>query len=132
MALEIVLLVAAGAANGLKDASALNRFKTPYFNKKESWRFKYAQPLQKGNHWYYFNLYKPPYKEAFPLSATALVFLTDFWHLTQFVTNTALIAIIALHLPFTFEPAWLGFLIKLSACKLVYLIPFQVVFSIVK
>jgi len=132
MVVKIALLIIAGVANALKDVSALNHFATPYFNKKDSWRFKYAQPLQKGKHWYYFGMYQPPYKESFPLSATALVFLTDFWHLAQFVTNTALVAIIALHLPFTFEPAWLGFLIKLSACKLVYLIPFQVVFASVK
>lgn len=35
-------------------------------------------------HWWYFGLYTPKFPEKFPFSTTALVFLTDKWHRTQF------------------------------------------------
>ncbi|MCH9621046.1 MAG: hypothetical protein S4CHLAM20_04600 [Chlamydiia bacterium] len=80
-----------GSVNGIKDKSALNLFKRPYWNKGEGWKYKWK--LDKSNRtslstrkeWYYLWLYKPLFKESFPYSSTALVFITDGWHLLQFI-----------------------------------------------
>lgn len=38
-----------------------------------------------GKQWWYFGLYTPKYMERFPYSSTILVFLTDAFHLFQFL-----------------------------------------------
>lgn len=62
----------------------------------DSWRRKYKSRMGKDvprgsfdfidapSTWYY-NLFKIKYKEKFPLSATLLVWTTDFYHLSQFL-----------------------------------------------
>jgi hypothetical protein len=72
---------------------------TDFFG-SESWKRKYSRdifenPRTAPDTWYYriFNL---KYKEAFPLSATLLVFLTDAIHLFQFIAFQSLFAAIAL------------------------------------
>lgn len=49
--------------------------------KKYKWDFV---PVDAPNNWYY-RFFKIKYKERFPLSATALVFLTDGYHFCQFL-----------------------------------------------
>lgn len=54
--------------------------------KYESWKRSgiVIDKVQAPNTWYY-RFFKIKYKERFPLSATLLVFLTDGYHLTQFL-----------------------------------------------
>lgn len=91
----IFLIILSGIFKGLMDFEA--------HENSESWKNKYAKGLlPSGKPWYYFNLYKPKYKEAFPFSATFLVSLTDLWHFYQITCFLFLhIAIIlACELPF--------------------------------
>ena len=44
--------------------------------------------------WYYFGMYKPEYKERFPFSTTALVALTDRWHLGNLIQTTFTLGIL--------------------------------------
>jgi hypothetical protein len=81
-----VCLVLAGLFKGRLDATANTGKKT------DSWKNKYELddngtplPTESKNHWWYYGLYKPNYAERFPLSSTALVFLTDDWHKYQFI-----------------------------------------------
>jgi len=81
-----VCLVIAGLFKGRLDATADTGKKT------DSWKNKYELdtngtplPTESKNHWWYYGLYKPNYAERFPLSSTALVFLTDDWHKYQFI-----------------------------------------------
>jgi hypothetical protein len=80
-----ILLVISFLFKAVMDMSAKDYFSNPFWNKTQSWQNKYAFPLIRNyKHWYYFDLIKPIYKERFPFSATALVFVTDGWHLAQF------------------------------------------------
>lgn len=66
-----------------------------YFDPKESWKNKYKDLedyakiswYKFGYHWYYFGLHSPLYREAFPLSSTLLVFLTDAFHLSKWAMS---------------------------------------------
>lgn len=65
---------------------------------EQSWRRKYASnnglldlPL---SNWYY-DLFKIPYLERFPLSATLLVFLTDGYHLMTLFMQLSIFAAIS-------------------------------------
>jgi hypothetical protein len=67
---------------------------------KESWLRKYKLdhinrpiPAKKS---LYNKVFKLKYQERFPLSATLLVFLTDGYHLTQFIAVNSLLLEIAL------------------------------------
>ncbi len=91
----IMLLIISFAAKGIMDTSSKDGFTKSYWNKTQSWQYKYAVPLQPNpKHWYYFGIIKPGYKEKFPFSSTVLVALTDGWHLFQFIfLNTIIIAL---------------------------------------
>jgi len=67
----ISLIVLAGVFKALMDFSSEDRFTNPRLNKSTGWTFKWRN----GD---------PSQGEAFPLSSTVLVFLTDGWHLFQF------------------------------------------------
>jgi len=93
MIVVYILTFIIGCINGLKDKSALNWFKKSWWNKGDGWRNKWSwinsaedvrMPLRKSPQ-YYLGLYNPGFKESFPYSSTALVFLTDGWHLLQFI-----------------------------------------------
>ena len=84
------LFVIAFYKKGRMDKSAKGGFtyydSDKYKNKSKSWGNKYFQPLEKYKpKWYYLGIIKPLYKERFPFSTTSLVFLTDYWHLNQFL-----------------------------------------------
>lgn len=54
--------------------------------KKLDWQNKYDLTKPNTyNHWWYLGFYQPKYVEKFPFSSTALVFLTDRWHMSQFI-----------------------------------------------
>lgn len=83
------IILLAAAFNGHMDHLM---FHDSQYNPAETWKNKYAKdaegaliPLTKSP-WYYLGLYKPAYKEAFPLSTTALVSLTDPWHRSKAIS----------------------------------------------
>jgi hypothetical protein len=80
MATLILLLIIAGLAKAWSDALSDEEIK------ENDWHNKYdfTKPGE-FNHWWYFGLYKPKYPEKFPFSSTILVFITDRWHLSQFI-----------------------------------------------
>lgn len=70
----------------------------------ESWKRKYKKhpasndvifltlpPIEKGIWGWYYKFFGIKYRERFPLSATVLVFLTDGYHLVQFVMIKAIL-----------------------------------------
>lgn len=84
----IILLIISFYAKGRMDLSGADLFKweNNWKNRSESWAKKYSRKLEPSPYlWYYLFLYKPKYKERFPYSTTALVWLTDYWHFTQFI-----------------------------------------------
>lgn len=86
--ISVLLLSISMIAKGLMDKSGANKFKgrSVFKNRSESWSNKYTYPLVHGyKHWYYFGIFNPKYKEAFPYSTTLFVALTDYWHKMQFV-----------------------------------------------
>ncbi len=100
---HIVIWTIIGAVNGLKDKSALNVFRKSYWNKGQSWTYKWKVNefglvvCNREKKWYYLWLYAPPFKERFPYSSTMLVFLTDGWHLLQFIQFKLAILSVVLH-----------------------------------
>ena len=89
--ISLLLLFIAGIFDAARDlisfryAQSIFYKLNPYFwDPERSWKNKYRMPFEKGEPlWYYFNLYTPMFKEKFPYSTTALVFLTDAWHLLK-------------------------------------------------
>ena len=67
----LILIAISGLFKGLMDKSSENRFKKDWYNKSKSW----------GNKWK--TIY--PTKERFWGSSRWFVFLTDGWHLFQFL-----------------------------------------------
>jgi len=104
--IDIILLgIAAACWAVCSHYTFQNRVRKPYsFWGTESWVRKYdhirpyaserAVILAAPDNWYY-RLFKIKYKERFPLSATALVFVTDGYHLTQWIMIKAICGAIA-------------------------------------
>jgi len=100
--LAALCLYWAGVCNGMMDATQFHYSKTVFADKTRhsqqfwdpsiSWKNKYR------------NL-DPKQGEAFPLASTALVFLTDGWHLFKFGMLKGFILAVVLMLPFS---AYLG------------------------
>jgi hypothetical protein len=89
---SLLLLALGGISKSFMDLSSENNMplKGYYWNKSESWKSKWKthnghMPVlaEKGDNWWYLRIINPRYKEKFPFSSTALVFATDFWHLSQ-------------------------------------------------
>lgn len=97
----VIFLYVGFIFKGKMDWSGANKFELDerYKNRNNSWTNKYKVPLEPYvPKWYYgafdFKLFgkrfkfngieKPLYREKFIWSSTALVFLTDYWHMTQF------------------------------------------------
>lgn len=96
-----ILLVFAFVAKAVMDISAKDGFKNDFWNKSESWQNKYQFPLIKNyKHWYYFGLIKPIYKEWFPFSSTALVWVTDGWHLSQMIFLNCMFVALAINMDY--------------------------------
>jgi len=89
-------LLVAGLSNGLMDSLQFhyhesipgrNGWNAEFWNPQHSWRYKYARDahnrLQSAPDNWYYNTFNLSYKERFPLSATALAWTTDAWHLAK-------------------------------------------------
>lgn len=94
----ISLLFLAGMAKAYSDALADEHIKS------SEWKRKYDLTKPVGKEWWYLGLYKPANAEKFPLSTTVLVFLTDRWHLSQFIMLRCFYTIIAITL---FQKLWI-------------------------
>lgn len=89
----------------------------------QSWVRKYKhcnRIVVKAPNNIYYRLFKIEYKEKFPLSATALVFLTDGFHLLQFIAIHAGI--------FALSSNWIDFAIYSG----LYHLTFNIWFTILK
>ena len=120
LAISILLLLVSFYAKGKMDLSGAEKFtgKNMYKNRSESWTGKYSYKLEPSPYlWYYLFLYKPKYKERFPYSTTALVFLTDYWHFMQFIFLNCLFAGFCLLLPYP--------IYSFIVVRLIYLISFN-------
>lgn len=95
---NIILIAIAAACWALMSHYTFhNRVKDPYsFWGEESWKRKYKREgmnattndpyrLYAAPDTWYYRFFKINYRERFPLSATVLVFLTDGYHLVQWV-----------------------------------------------
>ena len=99
--ITIVLLVLSGVFKAVMDLSSEHRFREEFWNKNESWHLKWKTDNNfnltgSGKHWWYFGLHRTRYDERFPYSSTILVFLTDGWHLFQFLFLSCLELAIAI------------------------------------
>jgi hypothetical protein len=93
MGFIILLLIVAGICKAWADALADEEMK------ELDWTNKYDFTKSgMSNHWWYFGLHKPSYPEKFPFSSTVLVFLTDRWHMSQFMMLRCFYLAIALSL----------------------------------
>jgi len=93
MATLVFLLIVAGLAKAWSDALSDEELK------ELEWCNKYDFTKSgESKHWWYFGLYKPKFPEKFPFSSTMLVFLTDKWHLSQFIMLRSFYTAIAISL----------------------------------
>ena len=136
MIVVVVLVAIAGAANAVMDKLVFHYNKSifsklPSWNPNESWKNKWKLDSE-GN--------PIPGKERFPLSSTALVFLTDAWHFFQFVMLSAFTIAILIYDPSILHktpllpnsPFWNSILftaIEFGVLKIVFGVTFELFFS---
>ena len=116
--LSSLYVILAGMSNSFMDLSSENRFPDNRYNKSKgdsNDENKWQQPRVKldKSPWYYFKMHKLEYKEAYPYSSTALVWMTDAWHKYQFYMITCFCLAIIFYTPlFSFvaltKIAWLN------------------------
>lgn len=91
--LALLLLALSGYCVGAQDDELFNRKYTTSRDRRNKYAEDERGALIPAPGGWYYKLFKLKYKERFPLSATALVWLTDRWHmwksLGQFCTRTA-------------------------------------------
>lgn len=117
-----VCLLIAFYYKGRLDKSSDGKFILLSKNKANTDENKYAFPLTPYTPvWYYFSLFKPAYKEIFPFSSTALAFLTDYWHWTQFRYLQGMFVAISLGMAYNLK----SFLIIYLIIHLLYAIGFN-------
>lgn len=115
--LTIALILVAAISNVLMDLSSEGRLYSKnvnlyrWLNKELSWRLKYEKQ-------------DPRWGEKFPGSTTVFVFLTDGWHLFQFIFHTCWQMAIAIHI----DRWFIAFVI----IKIVFSLSFQLVYSRIK
>lgn len=97
MATLVLLLIIAGLAKAWSDSLADEELKELEWCKK----YDFTKPGE-SNHWWYFGLYTPKFPEKFPFSSTVLVFITDKWHLSQFIMLRSFYTAIAMALTSNF------------------------------
>jgi hypothetical protein len=88
--LILLLVVAAGVFKGKMDALADEEMKVA------DWQRKYDFTKDFKWHWWYLWFHRPAFPEKFPFSSTILVFLTDRWHMNQFLMQRCLFFAIGL------------------------------------
>lgn len=137
MILSLILFIFASIANAIQYTVAFRYeqsifTKYPKFFGPRSARNKYAStssgellsaPLNNK----YYKRYRLIYKERFPLSATILVFLTDAFHLFQFLrTNLIILAI----LTFDYKShSWINMILVFLLYRIIYSGIFELCYS---
>lgn len=123
--LTLTLIIIAAVFNSVMDTlkfrfqgSVFNRPKLMKFFGPESWRNKWHTPLppSRGDG-------SPKYKERFKFSSTILVFVTDGWHLAQFLFLKAMILGAVLYSPLV--NCWVDFIIF----SIVFSLTFELFYS---
>ena len=131
---SLLLLILAGISKSFMDLSSENNIplKGNFWNKSKSWKSKWKTKgtmlvkASKGDNWWYLGIINPRYKERYPFSSTALVFTTDFWHLSQgFFLKFIILGVY--FLPTMYNP-----LTDLIIAYVVMLIPFELTYSFFK
>jgi hypothetical protein len=109
-----------------------------FFDKSVSWKAKWKLdkqhnliPATKGDNWWYFGIIKPKYKEKFPLSSTLLVFISDFWHLSQGFFLKFILVGVYIHEPM-FGQLWYHQLFEFWLLYILMLVPFELTYSYMK
>lgn len=135
--LYAVLLALSGFFKSVMDAlvhfygsSVFGKFDNSFWNPGWSWKRKWKKApggkiLQKNHKslWYYLWMYKPRYKERFPYSSTALVWMTDGWHLAQTLYLTSWQIIVAMEVNIT------NWFFDLILVKLIHNIVFETFYT---
>jgi len=121
--IQIVCILLAGCCYAVLSKLTFynDRDDSSFWGKKSWWR-KYRQSapfLPKKT--LYYRLFKIKYREAFPLSTTALVFLTDGYHLVQWFMLKFIFIAVAGGINMTFLYIWASFTVG-----------FNVVFTLIK
>ena len=130
----IVLLIVSAYAKGLMDISGMDGFGVDNIkNRSDSWRLKYAtdehgwlKPYLKK--WYHPRWWTPKFEEKFPFSTTIFVFLTDYWHFTQFIFLNSYALVLSYFIYSTFNNLW-AFLIAFLVIKVTYGIGFNLAYE---
>jgi len=131
-----ILLILAGICNAYMDKIRIWHDSIWADLPKSNWFYRWGNPntswinkykfvdgdiIIDGKHkWYYFGLFKPDYVEKFPYSTTALVFITDAWHLFQMVWLAIMVLAIV-----SYRPIWGNALIDYGFLMMMYLAPFN-------
>lgn len=110
-------------------------FKRYTFFGSESWKRKYKRaPSRTGivssydlyaapDNWYY-DFFGVKYKEKFPWSATALVFITDGYHLAQWFMIKFILLAMTVTYNHSFHFDWIGFLLLWAGWTVVFNVVF--------
>jgi len=131
--------------NALMDWSSEGLFESDYWNKNQGWWRKYKIiPItidtiinknisfyEYKNKWYHFG-FAPRYEEKFIYSTTILVFLTDGWHLLQFLFHTTWQLAIALAIQVNGENTWEYKVAAFIIIKITFSLLFEIIYKIKK
>ena len=94
---SLVVMFISGVFMGFMDLNAHGKLGS---KPDDTWRNKYKHPIKetksRGQHWWYFGIYKPSFVEKFPFSSTLLVWMSDDWHKYKKVFFITLFAVISL------------------------------------
>lgn len=104
--ISLVLMIITGALNAAMDilftaytSSIFSKFNPSWWDPQQSWKWKWATPLQSPDpKWYYFG-FLPRYKERFIYSSTIFVWVTDAWHFIKALMILAIVCSIVLYTP---------------------------------
>jgi len=140
-----ILILLLAPLNVLMDWSSEGKFNSDYWNKNDGWWRKYKTiPWTPSNitdkkftlyryipKWYHFG-FAPKHAERFPFSTTIFVFLTDGWHLAQFLFYSTWQLIIALTISVNGQEDWYYKLIAFIIIKTMFSVTFELIYRIKK
>lgn len=130
----LILTFLAAIAKVFMDKSAINVFNSPWWNKSTGWEYKWKMPLtpQTKKLWYYLWIWTPKNIERFPYSSTVLVFLTDGWHLSQFLFLGFIFFGVVLYEPlFSYDDFMVTVMVNYSILRVVFNTTFQTFYQFV-
>ena len=119
-ALILLLIILAGVFKGKMDALSDEGMKTM------DWHRKYDFTKEFKWHWWYLWFHRPRFPEKFPFSSTILVFLTDRWHMNQFLMQRCLFLAIGLAITPKFI---LSIFVALIVFPVIMGVPFESVYN---